>query len=109
MTAASRSAGFEHQAPAEAVVSALRRKDLVTNPTRARRAIEATPRRPRRFISASTFGEAFGVTAKTVIRWIQAGRCACELTPGGHYRIPVSEIARLKNKSGQLGQAGHLN
>ena len=37
-----------------------------------------------------------GVTAATVVRWIRQGRIAAIQLPGGLYRIPSSEIPRIK-------------
>jgi putative resolvase len=37
-----------------------------------------------------------GVTTKTLKLWEKAGKIRCVRTPGGHRRIPESEIHRLQ-------------
>lgn len=37
-----------------------------------------------------------GVTTKTLKLWEKAGKIRCVRTPGGHRRIPESEIRRLQ-------------
>jgi len=41
-----------------------------------------------------------GVSPTTVRRWILSGRIRAERTPGGHYRIPESEVRRLLGRPG---------
>lgn len=40
--------------------------------------------------------EQLGVNAKTIARWCRDGKLAHVKTLGGHRRIPVSEVERLK-------------
>ena len=42
-----------------------------------------------------------GVTAPTVIKWVESGRVAALKTPGGHRRIARSELARLAREAGR--------
>jgi excisionase family DNA binding protein len=40
--------------------------------------------------------EMLGVTTKTLKMWEKAGKIRCVRTPGGHRRIPESEVHRLQ-------------
>jgi excisionase family DNA binding protein len=40
-----------------------------------------------------------GVNAKTVKRWIRAGKLDAIKTPGGHWRIPTESVERLKTRA----------
>jgi excisionase family DNA binding protein len=37
----------------------------------------------------------FGVSTKTVARWVTAGKLSCIRTPGGHRRFPEATIRRV--------------
>lgn len=41
-----------------------------------------------------------GVTAMTVIRWVDQGRLECAVTPGGHRRFARGEIERFRQAQG---------
>jgi excisionase family DNA binding protein len=45
--------------------------------------------------SVGRVARALGVDPKTVARWCDAGKVRCIRTPGGHRRIPASEVRRL--------------
>ncbi len=42
----------------------------------------------------------FDVEQKTVRRWIKNSKLAGFQTPGGHWRIPASEVERFKAQGG---------
>jgi putative resolvase len=45
--------------------------------------------------SVGRVARALGVDPKTVARWCDDGKVRCIKTPGGHRRIPASEVRRL--------------
>jgi excisionase family DNA binding protein len=45
---------------------------------------------------------ALGVHPKTLDRWCDAGKVRCIRTPGGHRRIPASEVRRLISPDSQF-------
>lgn len=48
------------------------------------------------------------VCVKTIRRWDAAGKITCYRTPGGHRRIPMSEVIRLRSwKNKSPTQSGH--
>ena len=51
------------------------------------------------FYTTAQVARLLGVTAPTVIKWIREGRVAASTTPGGHRRIPASEVARWRADS----------
>lgn len=54
---------------------------------------DATAPLPARgFISVARLAAHFGVTPKTVYRWMEAGRIRFERRPGGSYRIPAAQF-----------------
>jgi len=48
------------------------------------------------YVTTGEVGRACGVTASAVKKWIRQGKVRAIRTPGGHFRIPVEEIERLK-------------
>jgi excisionase family DNA binding protein len=48
------------------------------------------------FISAREVAEVLGVSQNTVLRWVRLGLVEATKLPGGTYRIPRSELERLK-------------
>ena len=44
---------------------------------------------------------ALGITAKTLRRWIEAGRVKAEKKLNGSYAVPVSEVERLQAEGNQ--------
>jgi excisionase family DNA binding protein len=52
--------------------------------------------RPPEFMTTSEIGDCLCVSASTVKRLCERGKLsAIQLTPGGHWRIPSSEIERI--------------
>jgi molybdopterin-binding protein len=45
---------------------------------------------------------AVGVSYATIKQWILAGKLKTVQTPGGHHRIPESELERLTKSSGKI-------
>jgi len=48
-----------------------------------------------RYLTTRAAAEILGVTAPTVIKWVEVGRLAAHLTPGGHRRIAAEEVERF--------------
>lgn len=46
----------------------------------------------------------FGVTTKTVRRWVRQGKIPCIKTPGGHHRFPKEQIEAMVRESGERGR-----
>lgn len=57
-------------------------------------------RRP--FLTTARAGELLGVSAPTVITWINQGILHAHLTPGGHRRIEPAELQRFAAQRGLL-------
>lgn len=62
-------------------------------------------RSARNPLTPAEAAEALGVTYQTVKQWIYRKKIRSVRTPGGHHRIPPSEIARL-GASPALGRGG---
>jgi len=56
-------------------------------------------------LSTGEAAEVLGVGVTTIKRWIQLGLLRAVRTPGGHWRIPASEIARLRKQMEKSGNA----
>jgi excisionase family DNA binding protein len=52
--------------------------------------------RSTEFISAKEIAEVLGVSRNTVLRWIRLGLVEATRLPGGTYRVPRTELERLK-------------
>lgn len=52
-------------------------------------------------VSAAEAGRRMSVDKATVIRWIRAGKLEGWQTPGGHWRIPLTEVERIRSASGR--------
>ena len=50
-----------------------------------------------RFLKVKEVAVLLKVCVKTIHRWDVAGKIICYRTPGGHRRIPMSEVIRLQN------------
>lgn len=61
---------------------------------------------PTQYVGTADVARAFGVSVKTVVMWINTGRLTAIQPAGenGRYRIPSTEIARLKGQP--LADAG---
>jgi excisionase family DNA binding protein len=55
--------------------------------------------RPQYFTTRQA-ADLLGVTAPTVIKWIQKGRVGAHRTPGGHRRIAAAELYRFASECG---------
>ncbi len=55
----------------------------------------ATPRRKPDLLTPADAARELGVSYPTIKQWIYRRRIRSRRTPGGHHRIPRSEIARL--------------
>jgi excisionase family DNA binding protein len=49
------------------------------------------------FLTATEFAQEFRITSATVRMWCAQGILQSFKLPGGSWRIPASEVARLKN------------
>lgn len=54
---------------------------------------QSSPTAP--LVTVSALARALSVSDRQVRRWCESGQIKATRTPGGHYRIPRSEIARL--------------
>jgi excisionase family DNA binding protein len=52
------------------------------------------------FLTTRQAADLLGVTAPTVIKWVEAGRIEAHRTPGGHRRISGSEVKRFASSCG---------
>jgi excisionase family DNA binding protein len=48
-------------------------------------------------LTALEAADLLGVDKSTVVRWLQNDTLAGWRTVGGHWRVPATEVARLKN------------
>lgn len=55
--------------------------------------LRALPGRP---LSTGQVARRFGLSTMTVRRWIESGLLSALRTPNGHYRIPASELERIR-------------
>lgn len=46
--------------------------------------------------------EQIGISYPTIKQWIYSGKIRSIVTPGGHHRIPMSEVKRLSGQETQL-------
>ena len=60
-------------------------------------------------LSVSLAAARLGVCTKTIRRWDSRGLLRCLRTPGGHRRIPLSEIERLLSKTSHRPAARKVN
>ena len=59
--------------------------------------IDAVDTEARDDLSALETARLTGVDKSTVVRWLQENKIAGWRTPGGHWRVPRTEVARLLN------------
>lgn len=50
-------------------------------------------------LNVNQVAEIYGVTPRSVRRWIAKGRIAARYTPGGQLRVPVNQMAEGKRKA----------
>ncbi len=55
---------------------------------------------PAEYVGTADVAETFGVSVKTVVMWIKAGKLRAIQPSGenGKYRIPASEVTRLQGQ-----------
>jgi putative resolvase len=53
-------------------------------------------KKKQKYFTPKGFARALGVSRITVYRWIWEGRIRAYATPGGRYRIPASELRRIR-------------
>jgi len=51
-----------------------------------------------RGITAAGAAAILGVHKSTVTRWIAAGKLPAQRSPGGHYRIRPSDVAKMERR-----------
>jgi len=56
------------------------------------------PGRAKKYLRPSELAKRLGVSGDTVRHWIRTGKLKAHTTPGGHYRIPISEAKRIEKK-----------
>ncbi len=55
----------------------------------------------KKLLKVSEVASRFGVTKKTVTRWIREGKLPAIVTPGGkHYRVDEKSVQKLKEEGG---------
>lgn len=64
---------------------------------------------PRHPLTPAEAGAALGVTYQTVKQWIYRRKIRSVRTPGGHHRIPASEIRRLGGTGPIRGSSSALD
>jgi excisionase family DNA binding protein len=64
---------------------------------------------PNRYLTTKDAAEILGVTAPTVIKWVENGRLSAHRTPGGHRRIALEEVRRFAESRGVVigSEGGH--
>ena len=55
---------------------------------------------PNRYLTTRDAADILGVTAPTVIKWVESGRMSAHRTPGGHRRIALEEVHRFAKSRG---------
>lgn len=53
-----------------------------------------------KMLTSREVGAVFRVTPFTVTRWVQKGKLASVITPGGHHRFRASEVQALLERGG---------
>jgi putative resolvase len=61
---------------------------------------------PEKLYSLQEACEFLGVSPSTIRRWEKAGKIRCVKTPGGHRRVPESEIQRIQGVNYRPRPAG---
>lgn len=52
------------------------------------------------YVSTHTAAKMLGITPTTIIEWIKKDKLKSVTTLGGHRRIPIAEIEKVKEKMG---------
>ena len=63
------------------------------------------PKPTTRYLTTRAAADILGVTAPTVIKWVEGGRLDAHLTPGGHRRISIEEVERFASEQ-RVGPTG---
>jgi len=56
-------------------------------------------------MTLTQYAEAVGVSRKTVLRWVHAGRISAVKTPGGHWRIDADEVHKQWLRTSEFARA----
>lgn len=56
------------------------------------------------FLTTSQVANEFGVTRRTVYRWLETGKIKGTKTPTGDWRIPKSEITFFTDQTAEYGR-----
>jgi excisionase family DNA binding protein len=60
----------------------------------------------KKFLTVGQFAEEFGIGHTTALRWITEGKVKTVKTVGGHNRVPLQEVKRLKKELGFDDEGG---
>jgi excisionase family DNA binding protein len=55
-------------------------------------------------LKLSEFAATLGISTKTARRWITAGKISAVQTPGGHWRVPASQLAKRELTTSQFAR-----
>jgi molybdopterin-binding protein len=61
------------------------------------------------FLTPASAAREIGVSYSTIKQWIYRRRIRSRRTPGGHHRIPRSEVARLSGSAGPAASAARFS
>ena len=50
----------------------------------------------KKFLTPTEFAREFEVSSEAVRSWIREGKLKSIRTPGGHFKIPLTEVERIK-------------
>ncbi len=53
-------------------------------------------------MTSGEFAAVLGIGRRTAATWCSEGRIDCYRTPGGRWRIPATEVARIKSESSEM-------
>lgn len=59
------------------------------------------PREHDDLLTSGEVAEMFGVSARTVDRWEEAGKIQARRTSGGHRRFPASQVREILDRLGR--------
>lgn len=65
-------------------------------------------RRSPRYLTTGQLAKVLEVSLVTIKKWIKQGKLKAFRTPGGHYRVTVEELERLKTTYGFLAESSEI-